>query len=333
MPKPFSTLTHLGQARRLRILSLNAMQEYPLNVKSVRLLQHSYNTIFRVDTMDGQKYVIRVNVPNVRARENILAEMTWLAALGRDTTLGIPAPRANRDGELVTTATARGVPEPRHCAVFGWVPGKELAHQISPEYYEKLGRFTAQLHNHAEAFVPPPDFSLKKLDVVFPFDHGNFLEDDAISPEWVTPERRKVFEAAAQRIEGLLNALYASTRPPFVLHADLHQWNIRVHREALYVLDFDDTMIGHPAQDIAITFYYIQAHPEYETLKAAFQTGYEALRPWPVESQEQLAGLLAWRGLDLLNFVLYTDNPGIRRGLPAFVERMEARVKNYLQVG
>jgi len=68
-------------------------------------------------------------------------------------------------------------------------------------------------------------------------------------------------------------------------------------------------------------------------LKAAFQTGYEALRPWPVESQEQLAGLLAWRGLDLLNFVLYADNPGIRRGLPAFVERMEARVKNYLQVG
>ena len=89
-------------------------------------------------------------------------------------------------------------------------------------------------------------------------------------------------------------------------------------------------MIGHPVQDVAITFYYIQMHPEYEALKAAFQAGYEVLRPWPVESQEQLAGLLAWRGLDLLNFVLYTDNPNIQQGLPSFIERTEERVRRYL---
>jgi len=330
MSMPFSALTHRGQARRLRTLALHALQAYPLQIKTVRLIQHSYNAIFRVDTVDGEKFVIRVNVPNVRTRENILAEMTWLAALGRDTSLGIPVPRANRDGELVTTATAPGIPEPRHCAVFGWVPGNDLAHHISPAAYAQLGRLTAQLHHHAETFVPPPNFSLKKLDVVFPFDHGNFLEDGPVSPELITPERRKVFEEAANRVEGLLNRLYASPRAPFVLHADLHQWNVRVFRGALYALDFDDSMIGHPVQDVAITFYYIQTHPEYEVLKAAFRAGYETLRPWPVESDEQLAGLLAWRGLDLLNFVIHTDNPEIRLGLPTFVERMEARARKYL---
>lgn len=335
MLKPFSTLTHRGQARRLHTLARNALQAYPLEIKATRLIQHSYNTIFRVDTTDGT-YVIRVNVPNVRTRENILAEMTWLAALGRETPIGIPVPRANRDGALVTTATApgvatlQGVVEPRHCAVFGWVPGKELAHQTSPENYEKLGKLTAQLHNHAETFTPPPDFTLNQLDDVFPFDHGNFLEHETHT-ELITSERRKLFEEAIQRVDGLLQALYASPRPPFVLHADLHQWNIRLHRGEVYALDFDDCMIGHPVQDIAITFYYIQMHPDYEALKAAFRVGYEALRPWPVESGEQLTGLLIWRGLDLLNFVFHTDNPEIRQGLPTFVERMEGRVKNYLK--
>jgi len=326
--KPFSTLTHRGQARRLHALARNALQAYPLEIKSTRLIQHSYNAIFRVDTTDGQKYVIRVNVPNARTRENILAEMTWLAALGRETSIGIPVPLANRDGELVTTASAPGVPEPRHCAVFGWVPGKELAHQISPENYKKLGILTAQLHNHAETFAPPPDFTLNKLDDVFPFDHGNFLENEA-NPELITPERRKVFEEAVSRMDALLKGIYASPQPPFVLHADLHQWNIRLHRGEVYALDFDDCTIGYPVQDVAITFYYVQTHPEFEALKAAFQIGYEALRPWPVESQEQLVGLLIWRGLDLLNFVFHTDNPDIRQRLPNFVEGMETRLQKY----
>lgn len=330
--RPFSSLTHRGQAQRLRTLALNALQAYSLDIKNVRLIQHSYNAIFRVDTVDGEKYVIRVNVPQVRTRENILAEMTWLAALGRDTTLGLSVPRANRDGDLVTTATAPGVVEPRHCAVFGWVPGNDLAQHISPESYKQLGRITAQLHNHAETFVPPPDFSLKKLDVVFPFDHGNFLEQGAVLPELISPEQRKVFEAAAQRVEGLLNRLYASPRPPIVLHADLHQWNVRVHRDALFVLDFDDTMFGYPVQDVAITFYYIQTHPEYEALKAGFRAGYEALRAWPVESDEQLAGLLAWRGLDLLNFLLSSDNPENQEYLPKFLERAEGRLRKYLML-
>jgi len=49
-----------------------------------------------------------------------------------------------------------------------------------------------------------------------------------------------------------------------------------------------------------------------------------------VESREQLAGLLIWRGLDLLNFVLYTDNPGVQEGLPTFVERTEGRARKFL---
>jgi Ser/Thr protein kinase RdoA (MazF antagonist) len=114
------------------------------------------------------------------------------------------------------------------------------------------------------------------------------------------------------------------------LHADLHQWNVRVHRGELSALDFDDTMIGHPVQDVAITFYYVQTHPEFAALRSAFQVGYENLRPWPVESEAQFETLLVWRALDLLNFVIYTDNPDIQQELPGFMERTEGRVRRFL---
>ncbi len=221
MPQPFASLTHRGQVRRLRVLALNALQQYPLELRRVSLLQHSYNTIFRVDTVDGQKYVIRINLPNARSLAQIQSEMAWLAALGRDTALKIPVPLTSRAGELVTTATAPGIPEPRHCAVFSWVPGKDLVHDMRPENFRQVGVLTAQLHNHAETFVPPPGFYLRKMDNVFPFDHGNFLEKDTDPSGLITPERRTLFEAVAARVEGVLATLYASPNPPLVIHADL----------------------------------------------------------------------------------------------------------------
>ncbi|MCB9135788.1 MAG: phosphotransferase [Anaerolineales bacterium] len=331
MPQPFSTLSHRGQVRRLRTLALRALAQYPLDLRRVRLIQYAYNAIFRVDTVDGQKYVIRINLPNARSLAQIQAEMAWLAALGRDTSLKVPIPLPNRDGELVTTANAPGIPEPRHCAVFSWVPGKDLVHDMRPENFRQVGVLTAQLHNHAETFVPPAGFFLRKMDNVFPFDHGNFLEHDSDPSGLVTPERRKMFETVAARVEQVLATLYASPRPPIVLHADLHAYNLRLHRGELAVLDFDDTSLGYPVQDIAITYYYIQARPEYVALKEAFQAGYESLRPWPEVSPKTIPTLMAWRELDLLNFLINSDNPENQDFLPKFLERAEGRLRKFLE--
>lgn len=331
MPQSFSSLTHSGQVRRLRALALNALQQYPLELRGVRLIQHAYNTIFRLDTVDGQKYVLRINLPNARTREQIQSEMIWLAALGRDTRLRIPIPLPNREGGLVTTATAPGVPEPRHCAVFSWVPGQDLDKDMRPEYYRQVGALTAQLHNHAETFAPPPGFFLRRMDNVFPFDHGNFLEQESAPSGLITPKRRALFETVAARVEQVLAALYASPRPPFIIHADLHQGNIRLHRGEMTALDFDDTSLGYPVQDIAITFYYIQSRPDTAAFKDAYQAGYESLRSWSVTSPDQIPTLLAWRELDLLNFLLSSDNPEMLEALPKFLERAEGRLQKYLE--
>jgi Ser/Thr protein kinase RdoA (MazF antagonist) len=44
----------------------------------------------------------------------------------------VPRPLPARDGRLVMIAGAAGVPEPRLCILFTWVPGTDLADHLTP---------------------------------------------------------------------------------------------------------------------------------------------------------------------------------------------------------
>ena len=183
--------------------------------------------------------------------------MMWLEALSRDTDLGVPEPLANRDGALVTTVEVDGVPQARHCVVFGWMPGPDLADRLTLENVQKMGALSARLHAHAETFRPPPEFSIKTADSVFPFGDEVVLFDKA-HRDLVPPARRELFQRVAKRVEDALGELFADRQGLRVLHYDLHHWNVKAFRGKLYALDFEDLMWGYPVQDIAITFYYWQ---------------------------------------------------------------------------
>jgi Ser/Thr protein kinase RdoA (MazF antagonist) len=329
--KDFAQLTNRGRALRLRRMALVALQRYDLDVKRVRLLSNDLNGIFRVDIAGGQKVVLRVCLPETgHGLPEIRSEMMWLAALSRDTDLGVPEPFANRDGKLVTTVEVAGVPQARHCVVFGWMPGPNLAERLTPENVQKLGELSAQLHIHAETFRPPQGFSIKTADKVFPFGDHVVLFDQTHG-DLVTPARRELFERVEKRVQAALDELYADQQGLRVLHYDLHDWNVKVFRGKLYALDFEDLMWGYPVQDIAITFYYWQGRPQVGELREAFRRGYEKHGDWPERSPGQIDTFIAGRGLDLVNFILQDPNPDWQRIAPAFLERTEARLRAFLQ--
>ncbi len=55
--------------------------------------QHT-NHLFRCDTAAGERLVVRVCLPGGRSDGELDAELTWLAALARDTGLTVPVARA-----------------------------------------------------------------------------------------------------------------------------------------------------------------------------------------------------------------------------------------------
>jgi Ser/Thr protein kinase RdoA (MazF antagonist) len=328
--KPFSSLTDRGQALRLRQLALHALTQYTLNVSRVRLITNEMNGIFRVDTIDGRKFVMRVTLPEGgHTLDHVTAEMDWLAALSRETDLSVPKPLPAKNGVLVVEAAANGVPEPRMCAVFSWVPGKNLAEDLTPENVSKSGELMARLHQHASNYQPSQRLALLKFDQVFPFPEPVVLFEESFE-DFFPPERRAIFEQGIAWAQESIDRLKASAEPMRILHGDLHQWNVRVSRGVLSPIDFEDLMLGWPVQDIATSLYYL-LDESYVSLRQAFQEGYTRITPWPERIPGEIDSFIAARGIGLANFILNDPNPAWCIQAKEFIERIEKRLIELFQ--
>jgi Ser/Thr protein kinase RdoA (MazF antagonist) len=189
-------------------LAIEALNDYDLEVVHLRLLTNEFNGIFRVDTVGGDKYVLRISRPNERELNEIHSEMMWLAALRRETDLMVPEPMGTSRGELVTTIEVTGVPEPRHCLIFGWVSGNDLSEQLTPQNLHKAGAFTALLHKHGENYQPSEEFSVNRCNSVFPFGDPVVLFDEDIG-DLISDDQRALFQRGVEKVQIVIDELHA----------------------------------------------------------------------------------------------------------------------------
>jgi Ser/Thr protein kinase RdoA (MazF antagonist) len=287
------------------------------------------NGIFRVDSADGRKFILRVTLPEGGHNlEHVSAEMDWLAALARDTSLSVPCPLPARDGNLVVEAQAESVPEPRLCEVFSWVPGRDLAEEMTAANIARLGELMAQLHLHAHDYRPPAQLCLLRFDRPFPFPEPVVLFNEPYTALF-PPERRAVYESAIAWVQASIERLQASGEPMRILHNDLHQWNVRIARGVLSPIDFEDLMMGWPVQDIATTLYYFPKD-NYAELQAAFKEGYTRRCPWPERLPGEIDSFIAARGFGLANFILNDPNPKWKSKAGEFIESVEKQLRRLM---
>lgn len=330
--KPFDALTKQGQTRRLRTLALEAIKGYPIKVAKLRLIQNDWNATFRIDTTRGKKYVMRINRAGLGAvsLEILQAELAWVDALNRETTLKMPKPLANKEHSFVTTTKVDGVPEPRHCIIFSWLPGKTVADHLSPDSYFKLGQLSAQLHLHAKKFRPPKPKALWVYDHIFSFGEDNVLFEPAYK-KWFPAGRRKMFENVVGCVQAEFDRLYSNRRGVQIIHNDLHHWNVMVHRGQLSPFDFEDLRWGFPVQDVATTLFYVQYDDNFSKLSDSFKQGYETQTKWPERYDGEIYHYMAARRLMFVNHLIQSDDPAYQEALPELIKLMEKRLKDYLK--
>ena len=318
--KPFAALAQAGRTARLRRLALGALASYDLPVVSIRPLSTHFNAVFRVDTAAGERAVLRVNRPGNRSLVDVRSELVWVDALARDTDLTVPAPIRTRDGALATTVAIPGVPEPRHCALFRWINGRGVADRPFPRLLFALGAAMARLHDHAGGFAPPPGFTTRRLDAAWTFGRPARLYDDG-PDDIFTSEHRAILRAGAARVEAVLADLYADPAELRFLHGDLHLGNVKATPAGLAILDFDDCTWGYPVQDVGVSLFYLEYHPAYHDLRAAFTRGYESVRPWPEAREGQVDACIAARWFDLISLVCSSGDPSDADYLPGLLAK------------
>lgn len=321
----FEQVSPQAQVARLRRTALAALAQYPIEVARLTLLNHGFNTTFRVDTTDGRRFALRLNVNSRRTAANLAAEAAWLAALATETDLWVPAPCPTRDGALTGSVFSPDLGRDLPCGLFTWLPGRDLGDEATAAQLREVGRATAALHEHAATWRLPVGAALPAIDTVL-MDVPNILGDDH---PLLTAQHHAVLDEAFREIQAQFDALFAGARRQ-PLHADLHVWNLKWYRGRLIVFDFDDSGEGVPVQDLAISAYYLR---DDAALEAALLEGYQEVRPLPAFTAAQYEALVASRNLVLLNDVLTTTNAEWIEMLPRYVPNSVTKLRAYLDSG
>jgi Ser/Thr protein kinase RdoA (MazF antagonist) len=333
---PFETLSRRGQLYRLGHLARAALKQYPLQPARLAPLKHEHNTTFRLWTADDQRYVLRVHRPGQHTAEAIHSELLWLTALHQDTQLDVPQPLPAKDGALLTIAEVDSVPEPRVCVLFPWLPGRFLDQQLAPTHLERVGMFTAHLHEHAAQWTLPTNFLRGRVDVLTAearrisrvnaqitspagLAHHPTDEDAERCLRLITgllsPEDGASVAGVIRRVRQVLAELGYAPDTFGLIHADLHQENYFFRRGQVRAIDFDDCGFGHYLFDLNVTIFDLQHLPQQAALRSALLAGYRRVRPLPAAHEAYLDAFFALRRLQLLMWVLESrQHPAFRDG-------------------
>ena len=263
-------------------LALAALKHFPLEIREVTRAAHSYNTIYRVEAAEGV-FALRVGpTQQLHTVGTAYAEAVWHRDLVADG-LAVPDVILTSSGEpVVFVDDADG--RPRTCVLFTWIDGGSM--QLDPSRARVLGELMARLHAHRSAFR---DADVLRADKVL---------------YWLLPDRLadlpKVFSLARDSVQLLIDDLWRSGSPQLI-HGDLTAANVIESAAGPVPIDFQDMVLGFPAQDISITLSSFGRRDDREALSAAFHDGYTESRPWPLASDEMLRGLIVARGLHQLN--------------------------------
>jgi Ser/Thr protein kinase RdoA (MazF antagonist) len=339
--KEFEALTTAGQVRRLRKLAVAALAAYDLEPVRLWPLHHGHNTTFGVETAPRsgarQRYVLRTSWPGWRLVPHLEAELAFLRILRDETDLIAPTPVTTRSGTQYTKARASGVPGERQCALFEWIDGQLFRRRQSPTGMERVGRFTADLHNFTVAQHERLS-GLARPSVQWERRAGHDGDMDRVMREafqsdgsLLPLERRNLFLSARARVEATMEALGWAPADHGLIHADLHMGNLLHHRGTIRAIDFDDLGWGHYLYDLAVTQWYIRRRPDFAELSAAHLRGYRQRRPLPADREALIPTFMVARTLMMACYIAgRADHPRFRRWAPEFVGERAAEIEEFL---
>jgi Ser/Thr protein kinase RdoA (MazF antagonist) len=319
--KPYANLSAKSQIGRIR-KALNGVveAEWGMQVSSLRLVSHDYNTTFQVDG-DRGRYALRVNVASTRPPEKMLTEIAFVQHLSAAKTFKVAAPIPKAADGFIATIDVPNFGRPVFAVLYEWLSDPTVGDKPTPEVMLCLGRATKELHSLANSFVID-GFPFPTLTEPYYGDpyrlHGQDLDVS-------------LFDECANRTMQVFAKL--ESLPKIPIHADLHLYNLKFGQGGLSIFDFDDAMVSWPIMDAAITMWYCRYHGKSPELEAYYWQGFGSTADQFGLSPEEFETLVAARTLLLVNDIVSTRNADAKDGMIPFIRRCEALMRHYLKTG
>ncbi len=306
---PFVGVPASEQVRRLTALAEAVLPEFGLEGAGLELIKYRENAVFLVRG-DAGRHVLRVHRPGYRTAAEIRSEIAWMEALD-EAGIRTPAARRTRAGEVVARAEAPGVPEPRLCDVFEFVPGRQLGSLeggVSGDpasvraCYRELGALAAAVHAHGRRFRPPPGFTRPSWDA------GSLVGEEPAFGRFtelpcLEPEQLHVLLDARERVRAELAAFGRESDRFGPIHGDFLPENVLVAEDGPRLIDFDDCGNGWYLFELATALFPLLLRPELSAARAGYLEGYRcAAGRLPDADLAVLPAMLVARGLSYLGW-------------------------------
>jgi Ser/Thr protein kinase RdoA (MazF antagonist) len=322
--------TKLLQWLRLRSWAKAALKQYGLQDARFTLVKEGINQrklLFRVESPTRGRFLLRVYKLS-RPNENLMPELLWLQALGRE--MPIPEPIPAADGSLASLLSPKWALEPRRCVLLRWLPGGFKRDDLTPTNLSVAGSQVARLHRYSEQYGVPEG-------ATFPYvwDWEWIFGEEV--PLWSKGEsvysKREldVFRATAERVRQDLQELGKNGDVYGIIHRDLHVKNFLFHEGEVYVLDFEKCGWGYYLFDLTVTLSVMESHKKNRAPRqAAFIEGYQRERPLPEDHWRCLETFMAMRVVQRVNMVLSWKTPTWRAWGPSALPGSVEGLKEFL---
>ena len=304
-----------------------AIEAWELDAKGFSLVSHSENIVFRVDTDDGQAFVLRFHRPGYHTLAELHGEFQWTAALNRFG-IGAPVPRYTRNEKVFVRVDLPELSQTRFVSLVEWVEGTAMATLIEAEtsradlvrYFRRTGQIAARIHNQSAAWSVPPDFARHSFDA-----EGLMGREPFWGPFWqqskLTPAERKQIIFARDQIYRILIDFGKSRERYSLIHADLHPGNLIITDDRLHIIDFDDSGFGWHLYELAVAISYYQDSPYYDAIQQAIVAGYRTARPLSDQDVDLIPLFVLIRSMVSLGWIEQRPELDSSHKLPVLIER------------
>jgi Ser/Thr protein kinase RdoA (MazF antagonist) len=238
----------------------------------VALINLSENATFSV----GDDLILRIHRPHYSSYEEIMSELSWLAAVRNDAGINTPQVVVNQSQELITRTYVSSLDSHRFAVMFRRIAGSEPGEESMGDLFEPLGALTARLHQHAQQWAKPEGFTRRTWDL------ASAIGPDGHWGDWrqglgVGPEERRTLTALANQLEKRLIAFGSGASRFGLIHADLRMANLLLTKSGeISVIDFDDSGFSWFGYDLGASLSFIEDHPQRDELIESWCVGYQS---------------------------------------------------------
>ena len=328
--KKYDELTPLGKKRRLHKVAEEALKEYDMRVDKISYLTEETNILFKVQDTNKNKYALKIFQEESSKIEDNLAEVFLINQVAKNSDIKVPEVVSAKNGENIVQIIYEGFEIPKRIALYQWIDGKEIDGREDYDYFYKLGKVAAKLHDATSGIVLPKDINPKKWDKVFYYSGEVAVYKQPKYQKFLSHKFHEIMDFIIPYLNEKLSGYYTSSKPQ-LLHADLNPYNVWTYRNEIRLIDFEEAMNALPLHDLAIALFYYKYDQnfEYDKVKDKLFEGYNSIKKLPDFNEYDIELLIAARRVNFLNYVLLImDNP--KEYIEVNTERLEKFIKKYI---